>query len=745
MIYGNTLGVIFTALVLALMVACSESPEPAITAKMLAPELVADKLQRQQQLLNSNYTDADSQILFGDLHVHTTYSPDAFVTALPMMQGDGLRPPAAACDFARFCSALDFWSINDHAEGITPERWSRTKEAIRQCNSVSGDSDTPDTVAFLGWEWSQVNNMDRSKHYGHKNVIFLDTDEDKVPLRSIAAPRKQLNKSPIGKGAQYALVAMDWKNRNLYLSIDDYYEAIAETPICEAGVNTRDLPENCIEIAERPVDLFDKLRQWGYQNIVIPHGNAWGMNTPAATTFDKQLNRQQHDPQLQTLFEVYSGHGNSEEYRDWRAVDYDTAGNAYCPQSSANYQPCCRRAGTIIYQRCIAEGTAQEECRARESVAQRNYIDAGVSGHLTVPGAVIHDWLNCGQCEDCFNPPMDHRPGATAQYALAITNFDDPTQPLRFEFGLMASSDNHRGRGGSGYKEFARHAMTEANGPRSKRFGGNSAADDREPVAHSVTLAEVGKVNLNRLRNMERQGSFFMTGGLVAVHSEGRRREQIWQSLKQRRVYGTSGDRTLLWFDLLDGDKRIPMGTTVRRSDNPRFRVSAAGAFKQKPGCPASVSQALTPERVDSLCRGECYNPGDERKLISRIEVVRIRPQQTPDEDVGELIEDPWRVFDCDADASGCTVEFEDQQFSAGEREVRYYVRAIQEPSAAVNAGGLRCEYDDQGQCIAVDPCFGDYRTAASDDCLWPNQERAWSSPIFVRWQQPSDSTASSD
>ena len=56
MIYGNTLGVIFTALVLALMVACSESPEPAITAKMLAPELVADKLQRQQQLLNSNYT-----------------------------------------------------------------------------------------------------------------------------------------------------------------------------------------------------------------------------------------------------------------------------------------------------------------------------------------------------------------------------------------------------------------------------------------------------------------------------------------------------------------------------------------------------------------------------------------------------------------------------------------------------------------------------------------------------------------
>ncbi len=724
---------------IALLAACGGAPEPVeITRKTLAPALVQEKAQRQQQAQKENGVAASSQILFGDLHVHTTYSPDAFITAMPLMQGSGLAPPAAACDFARFCSALDFWSINDHAEGITPERWELTREAIRQCNAVAGDSDNPDTVAFLGWEWSQVNNMDRNQHYGHKNVIFLDTANDKVPARSIAAPRKQLNKSPIGVGAQYVLAAMDWKNRNLYLSIDDYYQAIADTPICEKGVNTRDLPNNCLEVADKPAELFEKLKQWGFDSIVIPHGNAWGMNTPGATTFDKQLNRRQHAPALQTLFEVYSGHGNSEEYRDWRAVEYDADGVGSCPEVSANYQPCCRRAGELIFERCSAGGASEEECRLRESVAQKNYIDAGVSGHLTVPGARTEDWLNCGQCEDCFNPPMDHRPGTTAQYALAITNFDDPQQPLRFEFGFIASSDNHRGRGGTGYKEFARHAMTEANGPRNKRLGAASASDQREPIAHSVTLAESGDVNLNRLRNMERQGSFFMTGGLVAVHSEGRRREQIWQSLKQRQVYGTSGDRILLWFDLLDGEQTIPMGSTVSRSQNPRFRVTAAGAFNQEPGCPQSVIETLTPQRVDSLCRGECYNPGDQRKSITRIEVVRIRPQQSPGEDVGELIEDPWRVFDCKADANGCTVEFEDKLFSGGEREVRYYVRAIQQPSDAVNAGGLRCEYDEQGQCIAVNPCYGDYRTDSGDDCLWPNEERAWSSPIYVRWQAAS-------
>src|SRR5512143_2199254 len=127
-----------------------------------------------------------TQILFGDLHVHTTFSMDAFMRTLPFMQGEGAHPPADACDFARYCSALDFWAITDHSEGITPRQWAETKESIRQCNAVAGDPANPDLVAFTGWEWTQVGTTP-ANHWGHKNVIFKDTAEDRLPRRPISA------------------------------------------------------------------------------------------------------------------------------------------------------------------------------------------------------------------------------------------------------------------------------------------------------------------------------------------------------------------------------------------------------------------------------------------------------------------------------------------------------------------------------------------------------------------------------
>jgi len=176
----------------------------------------------------------------------------------------------------------------------------------------------------------------------------------------------------------------------------------------------------------------------------------------------------------------------------------------------------------------------------------------------------------------------------------------------------------------------------------------------------------------------------------------------------------------------------IPMGGSTELASPPRFRVRAAGSFEQKPGCPEDSGKALGADRLKLLCHDECYNPSDDRRRITRIEVVRVRPQVRPNEPIRELVEDPWRRFDCPNDRAGCTVEFEDPSFLLNGRPATYYVRAIQEPTPAVNASGLRCEYDAEGNCTKVHPCYGDYRTPFDDDCLTPNEERAWSSPIYL-------------
>jgi hypothetical protein len=101
--------------------------------------------------------------------------------------------------------------------------------------------------------------------------------------------------------------------------------------------------------------------------------------------------------------------------------------------------------------------------------------------------------------------------------------------------------------------------------------------------------------------------------------------------------------------------------------------------------------------------------------LISRIEVVRIRPQVEPDESLAALIEDPWKSIPCAPDPDGCEAVFEDPDFVSDARDSVYYVRAVEEPGTAVNA-------DPRG-------CAGE---APDSECLAPTEERAWSSPIYV-------------
>ncbi|MFQ5416221.1 MAG: DUF3604 domain-containing protein, partial [Myxococcota bacterium] len=707
----------------------------SVAAQPIPADVVAVRSRIQRAAADARDIRSQKQILFGDLHVHTTFSLDAFFLSLPALAGEGAHPPADACDFARYCSALDFWSINDHAEGLTPRHWSETIDSIQQCNAVAGDPNNPDVVAFLGWEWTQVGTTPED-HYGHKNVIMRGIERSEVPTRPIAASGVTTRAMGAVGSLRRGFMAM-LGGEPRYHDFALFLKERADRTACATGVAERDLPEDCFEAVETPGELFRRLDEWGLDSIVIPHGTSWGFYTPPGSRWDKQLSPDQHDPDRQTLLEIYSGHGNSEEYRDYRAVQFDEAGDASCPEPSPGYLPTCWRAGEIIRERCGAAGESAAECDARAATARENAVAAGVQAFLTVPGAEASEWLDAGQCSDCFQPSFNHRPGGAAQYIMALRRFDAAGALQRFEFGFMASSDNHTARPGTGYKERNRREMTEAAGPVSAEAARFIVAPSPEPRAESVAYGdrELPAVAFAALET-ERGGSFLVTGGLIAAHASGRDRDSIWRALDRREVYGTSGPRILLWFDLMNDPDRpdgvLPMGGSTRMSGVPEFRIRATGSLEQQPGCPDTIAGALSAERIHHLCRGECYNPGDERRLITRIEVVRIRPQIHPDEPIAPLIEDPWRVIPCAPDPTGCTVTVTDPEFPIAGRDALYYVRAIEEPDLAINADGLRCTRDADGRCIESNPCYGDYRTPYEDDCLAESEARAWSSPVFV-------------
>ncbi len=735
------------AIIAAVLAACSAEPPTAgnIEGAARSPATIAQRETAQEHAAATlteatgqaeDAVDARKQILFGDLHVHSTFSIDAFIYSLPIFNGEGAHPPADACDFARYCSGLDFFSINDHAEGLTTELWEETKESIRQCNDLAGDPANPDMVAFTGWEWTQTGRSPET-HYGHKNIIFPGIEDAELPTRPISSidiATYEEERPPPAFVMHGAAAAARLFGYTPYADLIAFLGRLSEAPACDPTVDTKDLPANCKEAAATPEVLFRKLDEWNFESLVIPHGLAWGIHAPPGARLDEQLSNAQHDPGRQRLVEISSGHGNSEEFRDVPESIVGDDGVRVCPEPTKDYLPCCWRAGEIMRERC--GDLPDEECARRVEQAKRFALDGGVGPDLVFPDTSGADWLDCDQCRNCFKPAMTLRPGMTAQYGSALTHpseTDDEGRPLRFRWGFISSTDNHGSRPGTGYKQYDRPIMTDARGladaetaDRVRGWLGPSQEDPTKPQ-------KVVPSRLFELFDTERKASFMYPGGIVAVHADGRDRRSIWDALVRREVYGTSGPRILLWFDLENGPKgRTPMGSDVVLADTPRFEVRAVGALRQEPGCPAEAIAGLSAERLHDLCRDECYHPSDERHRILAIEVIRVRPQSRADEPVAALIEDPWRRFDCPADEAGCRIVFEDPEYVSSGRDAVYYVRALQEETPAINAGGLRTQFDEQGNAGKTNECHGGFGTPPSDDCLGPASERAWSSPIYV-------------
>ena len=217
-------------------------------------------------------------------------------------------------------------------------------------------------------------------------------------------------------------------------------------------------------------------------------------------------------------------------------------------------------------------------------------------------------------------------------------------------------------------------------------------------------------------------GPGYNLGGLAAVWAEENSRESIFQALRRREVYGTSGPRmTIRLFggwdypeDLCDSDALVAKGY--------------AGGVPMGSTLPARKKAGQAPVFVVSAMRdtGTAEHPGN---LLQRVQIVKgwsdkdgTFHQQVVD--VAGSKDNGARVDTKTCEVSGpgenqlCTV-WRDPEFDASQRAV-YYARVFENPSCRFST--RICNATEKGQ-----------RPAACADPNIPTtiQDRAWTSPIW--------------
>jgi hypothetical protein len=253
-----------------------------------------------------------------------------------------------------------------------------------------------------------------------------------------------------------------------------------------------------------------------------------------------------------------------------------------------------------------------------------------------------------------------------------------------FSFGIIASTDTHLGAAG---------AVSES------RFPGHGGA------TRAAKELPTGLVDVPE----------FSPGGLAVVWAEENTREVIFDALRRREVYGTSGPRIVMRFfggwayeaNLCESASRVAAGY--------------AGGVPMGGDLPVPASASGSPRFLLSALQdaGTAAEPGTP---LERLQIIKLWAEN------GEAHE---RVFDVAtatnaSSAAICSV-WTDPKFDAQQYAV-YYARVLEQPTPRWHA---RICNRERVECTNAEDLPKDLRACC--DPSWPRsiQERAWSSPIW--------------
>jgi hypothetical protein len=621
--------------------------------------------------------------MFGDLHVHTSYSFDSYISsqrnvpwaAYRYARGETITLPDADANQnvqATIQRPLDFTAVTDHAEFLGPINLC-TQDASKLAYWFPACIATRNEIFYVQLlaanYWVSLGVTDTSSRKEESFACSLgdcDAAHKETWQRIQAAAEDHYDRSSECRfttfvGYEYT-DAPDFSN--LHRNVIFRNDRVTETAISTYDTGSMNFPELWRRLREECIEGDD-----GCDVMAIPHNP----NLSRGLMFPDPANEQQAADRrfFEPLVELVQHKAASE----------------------------CR------FDRLLGRGVATEDelCDFEQVVADNLSMLGTVFGEVRDENAAPVSIDDYGRRNMVRNVLKD---------GLAL---EQKTGLNPFQMGFIGSTDTHSATPGG--------------------------AEENNYVGH-LGRRDAGYRNV--------QDHFFDNpGGLAVVWAEENSRDSIFDGMRRRETYATSGTRPVVRFfagealstDLCEDPRMIekayesgiPMGGELAApAQSPRFLVSAA----KDPGIPGAPGLDLQRAQI---IKGWLDDTGNTHEKVFDV---------TGSADNGASV-DP---VNCAPKGRGhenlCTV-WQDPEYNPDQRAF-YYVRVLENPSCRWST--LQC------QAAGVNPFAADCsekaaeRTAAWQEqgaigdvfgrcCLDPAQEpfyspviqeRAWTSPIWI-------------
>jgi hypothetical protein len=616
-------------------------------------------------MASSHSSNPDRKAWFGDLHVHTEYSSDAYAfgtlatpyDAYRFAKGEAIKHPAGFD--MQLDRPLDFYAVTDHAAmlGLTRE-----------------GADTATKFSKFP-VMQQIHNLNAPENMGL----------DSLPMRSkafrpfLGKLRAAQASEEVPQSAVHDVIRTAWDDEveaadehyqpGTFTTFAGYEFTTAKSPgslhrnvIFRSTENIPDLPFHA-GMSRNPEDLWtwmDKRREEGIEILAIPHnsngsnGQMFELATWAGDPLDAEYSakRSRNEP----LVEITQAKGTSETHPLLSTRD-EWADFEISPFSG---------------------GTAK--------LLQSK-----------VEGSYVRDALKNG-------------------LALEARGLGNP-----FKIGFIGSSDTHTGAGS--YDEtnfFSKVGLMDA----TPNLRGSVPLGKGDTLESGTRFANVGTTIYEDAEGRQYNSGKFPTwgaSGLAGVWAEENTREAIYDALRRKETFATSGPRIPVRFFAgagLSADMLETQDGISRAYDN---GTAMGGDLSETQGAPAFLVWAVRDANSAPLQRlqiikgwlqdGEAH---EEVIDVACSDGLAVDPQTHRCPDNGARVDAASCAFSNDVGAAELKTLWRDPGFDARQRAF-YYARVLENPT---------CRWSTWDALRAgVEP---------RDDLPRTIQERSWSSPIWI-------------